>query len=588
MSFGVIHLHLALYRQWRPQTFSEVCGQEHVVRTLQSALRLQRISHAYMFSGPRGTGKTSVARIFAKALNCREGPALEPCNRCPMCVSITEGRSVDVLEIDAASNRGIDEIRDLREKVQFLPAEGRYRIYIIDEVHMLTPEAFNALLKTVEEPPTHAIFILATTELHKVPLTLLSRCQRFDFRRLSTAEIVKHLEVVAGARGIAVDASGLSAIALCADGALRDALSYLELASLYTDDPITEEVVWTVLGKTRRSVCQRLEQTIFERDAAGLLSAIDEAMSAGADPRQLVKDFMEYLRGELFSLVERTGSGTARAGRSTKRAQKTDEEHALQQEGDARAGEDISRVTWLLKELSKLDVQMKSSSLPRIALEAGLIDACVSGFPNGFVETPVAVAPGATGASAIERDAGAQEKGRDVATKAPDTPKPAAAQAPGLYPGEEETKAPVLGEPEYAILEKAALEKVLNAWPSVMERIKKASLPVHAFLLASKPVRVESGTLTLEFSLDFHKEKASAPDNRKIIEREIKKVTGLSLKVACKMGRRIKGPEPDGPGETEVAAGTDAKPQTGSDGDLLLKLSREFEGEIVPGGWPGP
>ncbi|HHY37622.1 MAG TPA: DNA polymerase III subunit gamma/tau [Clostridia bacterium] len=624
LNFGVIRLHLALYRRWRPQTFSEVRGQEHVVRILQSALRLRRISHAYVFAGPRGTGKTSVARILAKALNCREGPAPEPCNRCPMCVSITEGRSVDVLEIDAASNRGIDEIRDLREKVQFLPAEGRYRVYIIDEVHMLTPEAFNALLKTIEEPPNHAIFILATTELHKVPLTLLSRCQRFDFRRLSTAEIVEHLKVVADAGGIAVDASGLLAIASSADGALRDALSYLELASLYTALPITEEIVWKVLGKTRRSLCQRLKQAVFERDVAGLLSAIEEAMSSGADPRQLVKDFMEYLRGELLSLVEGKQRHPVGLGELADQVQGIDGKRMTGRmtglEGDAGSGEDIGKVTWLLRELSKLDVQMKSSSLPRVALEAGLIDACVTGYPAlsaGVGALPQAAHQSAR-PSAKPQDTdlegagplrgiklegaeaeGAKPEGVEAEGAKPKGAKPEGAKLEGFSP--EGTKpqstrsesplrprgTPPEHKPHDAISESAALDKVSNAWPSIMERIKKTSLPVHAFLLAAKPVKVESDTLILEFSLEFHKEKASAPDNCRIIEKEIKKVTGLALKVACKMARRVKGPGPETSGNVEIAAGTDIGSETAEGKDLLLRLSREFEGEIVPGGWPG-
>ena len=217
--------YVALYRKWRPQGFDALVGQEAVRTALTNALETGRIAHAYLFAGPRGTGKTSTAKILAKAVNCEHGPTPNPCNECQNCVRINDGTSMDVFEIDAASNRGIDEIRDLREKVAFAPVSGRYKVYIIDEVHMLTTEAFNALLKTLEEPPPHVIFILATTEPHKIPATIHSRCQRFDFRRVTDADIVKRLREVADGSGIAADDDALQLIAVQADGGMRDALS---------------------------------------------------------------------------------------------------------------------------------------------------------------------------------------------------------------------------------------------------------------------------------------------------------------------------------------------------------------------------
>lgn len=571
-AFEVISLRLALYRQWRPQTFSEVRGQEHIVQVLQSALRLGRISHAYMFSGPRGTGKTSVARILAKALNCKEGPAPEPCNSCSTCTSITQGRSVDVLEIDAASNRGIDEIRDLREKVHFHPAEGRYRVYIIDEVHMLTPEAFNALLKTVEEPPNHAVFILATTELHKVPLTLLSRCQRFDFRRLSINEITEHLKAVAASEAVSIDSSGAAAIASSSDGALRDALSYLELASLYTQDMITEEVVWEVLGKTKRSVCDGLARAIQEKDAHAILETVDKAMSGGADVRQLLRDFMEYLREQLFALVSGQGSKPR----------------------TERVFDDVSIVTSLLGKLAELEVRMKSSSLPRITLEAGLVDIAVS---------TVATKSEAAGPKEVLIQLPAKTaEGNQVIQKT---------GVPGELPSEasEATVSPVCSPSEEVVCGLAADEPrkpaetppsdtfntVLQNWSSIMENVKKVSLPVHAFLLASKPARFESGALTLEFNLEFHKEKASVPENLRVIEREIEKVTGVPLRVICKMARKVSGDikdtasTPTGTPSQDMFVEAAAKDMATRERehDFLIDLSGAFDGEIVPGEWPG-
>ena len=238
----------ALYRKWRSQTFDEVVGQEHVMQTLRNALRENRVAHAYLFSGPRGTGKTSTARILAKALNCSAPEAERPCNQCPTCVAITEGRMLDLIEIDAASNNSVDDVRELRDKVGFRPSEGRYKIYIVDEVHMLSTSAFNALLKTLEEPPPHTRFILATTEPHKIPATVLSRCQRFDFRRIPAPEIAGHLQHIVAAEGFRAEPDALLAIARSAQGCMRDAISLLDQMLSYGSTTVTLAQVQQVLG----------------------------------------------------------------------------------------------------------------------------------------------------------------------------------------------------------------------------------------------------------------------------------------------------------------------------------------------------
>jgi len=240
--------YVALYRKWRSQKFSEVVGQEHIVRALSNAIKMGWISHAYLFAGPRGTGKTTVARIFAKALNCREGPTVDPCNKCDQCISIQQGTSLDVIELDAASNRGIDEIRNLREQTRFVPMGGRYRVFIIDEAHMLTQEAFNALLKTLEEPPPGIMFILATTDPQKIPPTIISRCLRFDFRRIPDELIEKRLEEIARGESIEYEKGALEILARYADGSLRDALAYMEEAILYGGGSLKEKDVVECLG----------------------------------------------------------------------------------------------------------------------------------------------------------------------------------------------------------------------------------------------------------------------------------------------------------------------------------------------------
>lgn len=297
----------ALYRKWRSQDFEQVVGQEHVALTLRNALRDGRMSHAYLFTGPRGTGKTSTARILAKAINClAEDPAARPCNACAICTAITEGRQLDLIEIDAASNRGIDEIRDLREKIGFRPNEARYKVYIIDEVHMLTKEAFNALLKTLEEPPPHAVFVLATTEPDRVPETVRSRCQRFDFRRIPTAEIVEHLKGILAREGGRAEEEALVAIARRATGSMRDAVSLLDQLLSYGDETLTLQRVEGVLGLVNAQTIGRLVDCMALNDVAAGLTLLNRLVADGVELGQLVDQILAYLRAVLFARMART------------------------------------------------------------------------------------------------------------------------------------------------------------------------------------------------------------------------------------------------------------------------------------------
>ncbi|MDD2902458.1 MAG: DNA polymerase III subunit gamma/tau [Syntrophales bacterium] len=290
-----------LARKWRPQNFEEVVGQEPITRTLQNAISQGRIAHAFLFSGPRGVGKTSVARILAKALNCQEGPTPHPCNQCVACREITLGSSMDVLEIDGASNRGIDEVRDLREKIKYLPTHGQYKVYIIDEVHMLTKEAFNALLKTLEEPPAHAVFVLATTEPHKVPATILSRCQRYDFRRIATSLIQAHLEKLAAQEGWQIDPEGLSLIAREAEGGLRDAQGFLDQVVTFGGETISVAEIARILGVTERGSLLKALQAIIQRQGPELLELIDDLYNQGHDLQRFYQDLVWYARHLLLA-----------------------------------------------------------------------------------------------------------------------------------------------------------------------------------------------------------------------------------------------------------------------------------------------
>ena len=291
--------YMALYRQWRPQDFDALVGQQAVKTALKNALASGRIAHAYLFSGPRGTGKTSTARILAKALNCERGPTPVPCGHCANCERIAAGTSMDVIEIDAASNTGVDDIRELREQVSFAPVDGRYKVYIIDEVHMLSTGAFNALLKTLEEPPAHVVFILATTDPQKIPATIHSRCQRFDFRRVTVDEIVEHLAMVAKGSGIEADEEALRLIAIQSEGGLRDALSLLDQCGVMSKQ-VTAATVREVLGIVGREALQSLTEAIGQKNLPVALAKLNLLLEQGKDVRQVLTELMEYLRALLL------------------------------------------------------------------------------------------------------------------------------------------------------------------------------------------------------------------------------------------------------------------------------------------------
>ena len=375
--------YVALYRRWRPESFADLVGQEHISRTLSRAVTSGQTSHAYLFTGPRGTGKTSTAKILARALNCAEGPTLTPCGVCDSCRSISDGSSMDVFEIDAASNRGIDEIRDLRESVKFAPTEGHYKIYIIDEVHMLTTEAFNALLKTLEEPPERVIFILATTEPHKVPATIQSRCQRYDFHRITVTEIRDRLIYVCKESDIAAEEDALGIIAAQADGGMRDALSILDQCMALAEGTLTAERVQEALGLVGRAWIRRMAGEIAARDAAALIAQLSELLQSGRELKQVLAELAQHFRRLMIAGV----GGTVSAAELC-----AGDAEELRMDAAQFTQEEIMAI---LRRLNETMQELRTSPQPRIAVETLLIGLC---HTEGAAPSGESTAPPAGGA----------------------------------------------------------------------------------------------------------------------------------------------------------------------------------------------
>jgi len=359
--------NLVLYRKYRPKSFAQVIGQEHIVKTVTNALKFNKVAHAYLFTGPRGTGKTTLARLLAKAVNCENRKEFEPDNKCSACEEINQGRSLDLIEIDAASNRGIDEIRELRDGIKFSPNRLKYKVFIIDEVHQLTREAFNALLKTLEEPPAHAIFILATTEIHKVPQTIISRCQRFDFHKLTLDKIVSRLSWIADQEKVSVDKPALELIALNADGAVRDGESLLGQIMSMEDKKITLREVQTILGVVDIKAVQDLVGYLVEKKNGQAISHINEVASQGYDLNQFAKSLVGYLR-KMFILKVDPGLSNLVTAELTK-----EQIDAIIKQGEKLSQADLIKSIHLFLEAGN---EIKLADFPQLPLELAVVEFC--------------------------------------------------------------------------------------------------------------------------------------------------------------------------------------------------------------------
>ena len=406
-------------RKYRPGTFDDVVGQAHVVQTLQNAITSQRIAHAFLFSGTRGVGKTTMARILAKALNCEQGPTGTPCNTCPNCVEITQGTSVDVVEIDGASNTSVDDVREIRENVKFTPFRGHYRVYIIDEVHMLSNSAFNALLKTLEEPPPHVVFIFATTEIHKIPATILSRCQHYNFRRISKAEIVQRLRHVAGQDNLSIEDRSLMALARASEGSMRDALSLLDQVIAFGGTTIRHEDLEALLGAVPQERVRAMIDAVMAQNSRQGLQVIADLLDQGHDLRAYCADLVEYIRNLLVAAV-------VPAGQELRGLIEATDEDLAQLSSDARRCT-VEQVQELFRVFTAAEDSLRSSAHPRFVLESASVRA--TRLLGSHEAANVSAMPSAT----VERGASAQRSASAPMSTAPPSisrPAPESAASP--------------------------------------------------------------------------------------------------------------------------------------------------------------
>ena len=521
--------YTALYRVWRPGRFSEVVGQSHISQTLKNAILRKRVSHAYLFAGPRGTGKTSLAKIMGKAVNCLDLQEGEPCNKCLNCQAINEGSFMDYFEIDAASNRGIDEIREMREKVKFAPSQGRTKVYVIDEVHMLTNEAFNALLKTLEEPPEHVIFILATTEPQKIPLTILSRCQRYDFKKIHEEGIKERLQEIIEAEKITVENTALDLIIRKAEGGMRDAISILDQGlSASENNQISLSEIEKVLGTLNSYQLRNIFEQVFTGDIEKTLGSLDSYLSEGKEVKQIVKDMVDYLR----QIIIYKASGESQLVSSYFAE--------IKDIADLGKMKKMSELNQMLQELIDSEQKMYYFSRPRIILESLLIDF-IAKAPEA-IKTP-----------------GAMEEKAKILKERPS-----------------EMTRDILPQKENLAKKEIEIPEINSIWEQVLIQVKREKIVLHACLIEGEFCLEDGqGKIMFQENKKFHQERVGKQENIALLE----KILCQKLKQEIKVASVLKGnPSP----EPEQEIKNEKKETLNEKGtDIIDEALRIFNAELV-------
>lgn len=509
----------AFYREWRPQIWDDVVGQDQVVQTLRNAVRAERVVHAYLFAGPRGTGKTSSARLLAKAVNClAEDPGSRPCNTCDYCLALQEGRFLDLIEIDAASNTSVDDVRDLRDKINFSPNQGRYKVYIIDEVHMLSTAAFNALLKTLEEPPDHAIFILATTEIHKIPATVLSRCQRHEFRRIPVGVMLAYLQRKVAAESLLVEPAVLDIIARQATGSLRDAISLLDQL-VSTGERVTLDAAREILGTATSEAVRRVVQARFAGERSEGLRLILEAMDRGADPRQFARQIMDYLHILLLHKMQNRDLGDVG----------TDERAEIERIAAAVA---VPEILFVIEAFNKAGYEQGGSHIPSLALELAFLSESFAGSGSedlGVVRASGTAAPvmavtteqesGQVEIHSAQAEAAPMSRAEEI--KAPQVP----VQAQSEPIDEADTGSKPGGSTTFSQIE--------SQWQETLQEVRRRDPILQGLLNSSKPLAMEAGALVLGFESDLLREKMLKPDHLQVIQDALQAVFAVQMTIRC-------------------------------------------------------
>ncbi len=539
-------VYQVLARKWRPQLFEEVVGQDHVVRTLRNAISLGRIAHAYLFTGQRGVGKTSTARILAKALNCRIGPTPTPCNQCDSCKEIMRSESLDVLEIDGASNRGIDEIRNLRQRVRFSPVRGKFRIYIIDEIHMLTNPAFNALLKTLEEPPSHVVFIFATTTPHKLPPTIVSRCQRFDFRKIAASDILTRLEQIVRKEKIVVTAEALGLIAEGAENSMRDAEKVLDQAISYAEGNVSEKDVANLLGMVEKKYLFKLTENLTKADTLANIDLVDQLLEEGKDPQWLIKSWQKWLRNLMVLKME---------GKNL-----TFLSPAERKEAERQASHfSVKKIVRFIDLLSKTRQSMVLSSQPQIHLELLMVELSPDFEMDNLALREPELAQIYRRILTLEEKLTAKSSGSITPANKEEKEK------------EEKIPLPTLpASPEGVSHSKVDEEKDFRQkWKLVVNEIEERKKSLGMILRKAAVLKIASDSVTLRVEKPFHKETLNKEGNLRLIQEVVEKFLSSSFTLRYVLA------DPEHERKIEESS-QDQKWQT-----MVTQAIDLFEGEIV-------